>query len=142
MIAALPFSDHSYIADTHVHVPLWQVDGFSFAYDQHDVTPVLKDNSQTQLLETRNRAEANYQLNDSLRLIGIGGYHHTGFEDRAGRLGAYEIGGGIGSAVGREVPRFSWSVVAGGTCPARTWTPTGGWTCTRTGAFTNSGSAG
>ena len=115
MIGGLFLDDtHSYVAESHVHLPLYRTEDFLLSYRQHEVTPVFREHSQTQLLTTRNSVEANLSLGEHLRLIALGGYHRTAFQDRAGSLSAYEIGGGIGSPLRRELPRLQWAVMAGG----------------------------
>jgi hypothetical protein len=114
MIGGLFFDEHSYIAESAVHLPILREGTFGLAYDQYEVTPVLREGAQTQLLTTRNRLTADYSLGDRFRLIGVGGYHRTAFQDRAGSLEAWEIGGGIGSPLRREPGRLDWSVAAGG----------------------------
>lgn len=66
------------------------------------------------MLYSRNELEADWTLGEHLRLITIGGFRNTSYEDRAGSLGAYALGGSLGSPLGRELPRLEWSVVAGG----------------------------
>jgi hypothetical protein len=106
--------DLSYVAESQVRLPVLRSEPLSIFYWQREVTPVLKEGSQTELFTSRNSFEADFTLGDQVRLITIGGYHRTGFEDRAGALSAYEIGGGIGSPLGAELPRLEWSAVAGG----------------------------
>jgi hypothetical protein len=107
-------SEHSYQAESQVHLPLLRVEPFSLSYDEREVTPVLRERSQTQLLTTRNDLTADFNIAEPLRLIAVGGYHRTAFEDRPGSFGAYEIGGGIGSPIRPEWPRLEWWAVAGG----------------------------
>jgi len=114
MTGPLFFGDHLYLAESRVHLPIWRAEQFSLTYRQHEVTPVLREGKQTQLLRTRNQFEGDWSLNDYLRMIAVGGYQHTALEDRAGSLGAYEFGFGVGSPIGRERPWLEWSMVAGG----------------------------
>ncbi len=107
-------SDHSYVAETRVQLPIYRVEPFSLLYRSYEFTPVLKKGSQTQLLYSRHEIEADVTLGEHVRLIAIGGYRNSSFEDRAGSLHAYTIGAGVGSPVGRELPWLEWSVVAGG----------------------------
>jgi hypothetical protein len=114
MIGGLFFDEQSYMAESSVHLPILREGRFGLAYDQHEVTPVFRDNAQTQLLTTRNRLTTDFSLGEHLRLIGVGGYHRTAFQDRAGSLEAWEVGVGIGSPLRNEAGRFEWSVTAGG----------------------------
>ena len=115
MIGGWMFSpDYTYMAESEVMLPLLRFDQFSLAYRQHELTPVLKKSSQTQLLTSRNWFEADFTLDGPVRMIAAGGYHQTSFQDRAGSLSAYEFGAGFGSPRQRELPRLEWSVVAGG----------------------------
>jgi hypothetical protein len=107
-------SDHSYVAESQVRLPLLRVEPLAISYRHYQITPVLKEGSQTQLLFSRNELEASWTLGERLRLITVGGYRRTSFEDRAGSLSAYAIGGGLGSPLRRELPRLEWSVVTGG----------------------------
>ena len=66
---------------------------------------MLSEGARTKLLTTRNRLEGGWLLGQKVRLIGVGGYHHTTLQDRAGPLEAYEIGAGLGSPVRREPVR-------------------------------------
>lgn len=114
MIGGLFFDEHSYMAESWVHLPILREGDFALAYDQHEMTPVFRDNAQTQLLTTRNRLTGDWAPGEHFRLIGVGGFHRTAYQDRAGSLEAWEIGGGIGSPLRREPERFDWSVTAGG----------------------------
>ena len=114
MTGGLFFDKHSYMAESAVHLPLWRERSFGLAYDQCEVTPVLREGAQTQFLTTRNRLTADYPLGEHLRLIAVGGYHRTAFHDRAGSLEAWELGGGLGSPLRPEPGRLDWSVTAGG----------------------------
>lgn len=114
MIAGLFFDEHSYMAETSVRLPIFHEGSFGLAYHQHEVTPVLREGLQTQFLTTRNGLESDWLFGDGLRLIAVGGFHRTAFQDRPGSLEAYELGAGIGSALRREPGRMDWSVVAGG----------------------------
>jgi hypothetical protein len=119
MIGGLFFDpDHSYMAESSVHLPLFRDGPFMLSYRQHEVTPVFKENSQTQLLNTQNRIQGDYMLNEYLRVIGLGGYQRTAFEDRAGWLDAWQAGAGVGSPILPAPTRLEWSVTAGG-FPAR-----------------------
>src|SRR6266436_6038223 len=42
--------DHSYMAESRVQVPFLCLEPFRLTYDYHEVTPVLKEHLQTQLL--------------------------------------------------------------------------------------------
>ena len=106
--------DHLYSAESEVRLPLLRVEPFSVTYEAYELTPVLKDGLQTQLLNSRHRLEADFTPGRHVRLIAVGGYHQSALEDRAGSLSAYELGAGLGSPVGRELPRLEWSAVAGG----------------------------
>ena len=106
--------DHVYVAESEVRLPLLRYENFSLGYRQHEITPVLKDGAQTQLLSSRYELETGYDLGDDLRLIGIGGYRRSALEDRAGSLNTYAIGGGIGSPASTEPRRLEWSVTGGG----------------------------
>ncbi len=115
MIGGFLFSsDHSYVAESRVILPILRLEPLTLSYRHYQITPVLKQGSQTQLLYSRNELEADWTLGEHLRLITIGGYRNTSFEDRAGSLGAYALGGGLGSPLRRELPRLEWSAVAGG----------------------------
>lgn len=107
-------SEHSYVAESQVRLPLLHLEPLSLAYRHYEITPVLKEGGQTQLLYAREELEANLTLGEHLRLITVGGYRHTAFEDRAGFLSAYAVGAGLGSPLRREIPWLEWSVVAGG----------------------------
>ena len=106
--------DHSYMAESRVQVPFLCLEPVRLTYDYHEVTPVLKEHLQTQLLTARHNLVADFRANNYLRLIAVGGYHSTDFEDRAGSFSAYEGGVGIGSPITPELPRLEWSLVAGG----------------------------
>jgi hypothetical protein len=106
--------DHSYMAESRVRVPFLHLEPFSLTYDYHEVTPVLKEHLQTQLLTARHDLVADVTFNNYFRAIAVGGYHSTDFEDRAGSFSAYESGIGIGSPITPELPRLEWSLVAGG----------------------------
>src|SRR5262245_41532295 len=115
MIGGLFFDpDHSYMAESSVQLPLLRDGPFMLSYQQHEVTPVFKEGSQTQLLNLQNRIRADYTLSEYLRVIGLGGYQRSAFEDRAGSLDAYQAGAGVGSPILPTVPRLEWSVTAGG----------------------------
>src|SRR6266498_2417796 len=88
-------SDHSYVAESRVHLPILRVDPLALSYNHYQMTPVLKQGSQTQLLYSRNELEADWTLGEHLRMITIGGYRNTSLEDRAGSLSAYSLGGGF-----------------------------------------------
>lgn len=107
----VPSDHHSYIAESRLTVPLLRVEPLTLSYRYAETTPFLKTNAQAQLLYARYEMEADFTLCDSVRLITIGGYRRTQFEDRPGSLSAYVVGGGFGS---REKSPLEWSVVAGG----------------------------
>ena len=103
MIGGFLFSsDYTYMAESQVRLPLLHVEPLSLSYRQREITPVLKKGPQTQLLTLRNEMEADFTLGDQLRLITIGGYHRTAFEDRAGSLDGYVVGAGLGSPIRRD----------------------------------------
>jgi hypothetical protein len=106
--------DHSYMAESRVQVPFLCLEPLRLTYDYHEVTPVLKEHLQTQLLTARHDLVGDLTLNNYIRLIALGGYHSTDFEDRAGSFSAYEGGIGIGSPIRPELPRLEWSIVTGG----------------------------
>ncbi len=114
MIGPLFGGKHSYMAESRVQVPLYRSDAWALTYQQKEVTPVLKEGSQTQLLNLRNQFKADYNLNDTFRVIGVAGYHRTALQDRPGLLDACEVGLGLGSVVTPEIPRLEWSATAGG----------------------------
>jgi hypothetical protein len=107
-------SDHLYVAESEVQLPLLRYENFSLGYRQHEITLVFKDGAQTQLLSSRYQLEGGYTLNDNLQFIGIGGYRRSALEDRAGSLNAYALGGGIGSPASSQLRRLEWSVTGGG----------------------------
>src|SRR5207244_9788466 len=72
-------SDHSYMAESRVQVPLLRVEPLSLYYRYHELTPVLKRGSQTESLTLRAQGAAEYQWGEHLRLIAVGGYHRTAF---------------------------------------------------------------
>jgi len=114
MIGGWLFSpSHSYMTESQVQLPLVHVEPLTVSYRYREMTPVFKQDSQTQLLFSRHDLEADLTLNEHLRLITVGGYHHTAFEDRPGALSGYAIGAGLGSAIHPELPRVEWSAVAG-----------------------------
>ena len=104
---------HTYMAESEVQLPILRVEPLSLSYRYHEVTPVLKEQSQTQLLSSRHSLTGDLGLGQHLRLITTGGYRRTALEDRAGFLSAYELGAGVGSRVSRELSRLEWSMVAG-----------------------------
>jgi len=115
MIGGMFFdSDHSYVAESEVKLPLLRREPFSLSYRYHEITPVLKRESQTQLLFSRYNLEADLTLSDPVRLIAIGGYRTTSLEDRPGSFNAYEFGLGVGSPLRRELPALEWSALVGG----------------------------
>ncbi len=114
LIGPLLGGRHSYMAETRVLIPLHHDDAWSLRYQQKETTPVLRDGSQTQLLNLRNQFEADVHWAETFRVIGVAGYHRTALQDRPGRLDSGELGIGIGSIVRPEVARFEWRVTAGG----------------------------
>src|SRR5882724_3949286 len=114
MIGGWLFSpSHSYMTESQVQLPLLHVEPLTVSYRYREMTPVFKQGAQTQLLFSRHDLEADLTLNEDLRLITVGGYHHTALEDRPGSLSAYAIGAGLGSAIHPELPSVEWSAVAG-----------------------------
>jgi len=114
MIGGWLFSpSHSYMTESEVRLPLLHVEPLTVSYRYREMTPVFKQGSQTQLLFSRHDVEADLTLNEDLRLITVGGYHHTALEDRPGSLSAYAVGAGLGSAIHPQLPRLEWSAVAG-----------------------------
>src|SRR5882762_2164439 len=115
MIGGMFFdSEHSYVAESEVTLPLLRLEPFSLSYRYHEITPVFRRNAQTQLLYSRSELQGDLVLADFIRLITIAGYRSTFLEDRPGSMGAYEMGGGIGSPIREELSRFEWSAVVGG----------------------------
>lgn len=114
LIGPLFGDHHSYMAETRVLIPLVHEDNWSLRYQQKETTPVLRESSQTQLLNLRNQFEADFQFAENFRLLGVAGYHRTAFQDRPGLLDACEVGLGLGSPVRAEVSRFEWRVAVGG----------------------------
>src|SRR5688572_23184264 len=47
MIGGLFFDEHSYMAESSVHLPIVREGAFGLAYDQHEVTPVFREGAQT-----------------------------------------------------------------------------------------------
>src|SRR5215831_43957 len=100
MIGGLFFDpDHSYMAESSVRLPILRDGPFMLSYRQHELTPVFSKNSQTQLLNSQYRVQGDYNLNEYLRVIGLGGYQRSAFEDRAGWLDAWQAGAGVGSPI-------------------------------------------
>ena len=114
LIGPLFGGKHSYMAETRVLIPLLHEDDWSLRYQQKETTPVLREGSQTQLLNLRNQFEADFQFAENFRLLGVAGYHRTAFQDRPGLLDACEVGVGLGSVVRPEISRFEWRVAVGG----------------------------
>jgi len=112
MIGALASSDHSYIAESWLDLPLLRVEPLTLAYRYAETSPFLKENAQAQLLYARYELQADLTLCDQARLITVGGYRQTQLQDRPGSLSAYVVGAGLGSPRGRSW--LEWSVVAGG----------------------------
>src|SRR5947208_283140 len=77
-------SEHTYVAESQVRLPLLRVEPLSIAYQHYEFTPVLKKGSQTQLLFSREELEVSFTLCEHLRLITVSGYRNTSLEDRAG----------------------------------------------------------
>ncbi|MBK7997978.1 MAG: hypothetical protein IPK15_04410 [Verrucomicrobia bacterium] len=107
LIGPLFGDHHSYMAETRVLIPLVHEDRWSLRYQQKETTPVLREGSQTQLLNLRNQFEADFQFAENVRLLGVAGYHRTAFQDRPGLLDACEVGLGLGSPVRAEVSRLN-----------------------------------
>jgi len=119
MIAGLFFDDHSYMAESSVRLPMLHESGFGVSYYQHEMTPILREGAQTQLLTTWNGVEAAYATDFGLRVIGIGGFHRTANQDRPGSLQTWELGLGLGSLPNSAPQRFEWSVTLGGYAAAQ-----------------------
>jgi len=64
--------DHSYMAESRVQVPFHCLEPVRLTYDYHEVTPVLKEHLQTQLLTARHDLVADLTINNYVRLIGVG----------------------------------------------------------------------
>lgn len=107
-------TSHSYVAESQIRLPMLRLDPLSVSYRHYEITPVLREGSQTQLMYSREELEAEFSLNEHLRLMGAGGYRRTALQDRAGFLSAYAFGVGLGSSLRPEPSRLEWSAMAGG----------------------------
>jgi len=119
MIGGLrPSKRHSYIAESHVELPLLHVEPLGEAvnlfFRYRETTPFFLENAQAQLLYRRFDLETNFALGDFARLITVAGYRSTQFEDRPGARSAYVFGGGFGSPMEKKQSWLEWSVAAGG----------------------------
>ena len=115
MIGGVLFdSELSYVAETTVTVPLLREEPFSFYYRHYEFTPVRSEGIQTQLLYSRHDMEGSYDVGEHLRLIAVGGYRSSLFQDRPGELSAYAMGLGVGSPIRSEIPWLEWSATVGG----------------------------
>ena len=106
---------HDYFVESELRLPLVEVAPAIFSYHYRETTPFveLEGRLRADVLYRRNELQADLKLNDSLRLIVVGGYESTGFIDRHGLLGAYALGAGIGSSPASDSGRFNWSLLAG-----------------------------
>ena len=105
---------HSTFVQTHLELPLFQLDALSARYRYREVTPFWRENSQTQLLYTRNELELAYRLTDVLELLAVTGQRRTTYLDRPGSLNATALGLGLGSPRSAgNTPTIEWSVTAG-----------------------------
>ncbi|MCG3149694.1 MAG: hypothetical protein PCFJNLEI_03159 [Verrucomicrobiae bacterium] len=112
MIGGLPSRDHSYIAESWLDLPVLRVEPLTLTYRYAETSPFFKENAQAQLLYARYELQAELTLCDQARLLAVGGYRQTQFQDRPGSLSAYVVGAGLGSPRGRSW--LEWAVVAGG----------------------------
>lgn len=109
-------SDHDFFVESEVLIPVLRLEPVSTYFRYEESTPFVKDfgGAQAELLYTRYESQVDVKLADQLRLICLGSYQ-TAYElDQSGQLGAYAIGGGIGSPLRRDGERVSWQALAGG----------------------------
>ena len=114
--AFLASHTHDYFVESELWHPVLQLDPVSAYFHYRESTPFVrnKDGPQAEVLYRRQEAEVDFNLNDSLRLITIGGFEQTDQVDEPGLSSAYAIGGGIGSRHHDNDDRVNWSVLAGG----------------------------
>jgi hypothetical protein len=107
---------HNFFVESELRLPIVQVAPFGLYYDYRESTPFLREDrgAQAEVLYRRQRLEANWRLNDQLRLIAVGGYNSSYAVDRPGLVSAYAIGGGIGSPAASDGEPLTWHALAGG----------------------------
>jgi hypothetical protein len=75
---------HDYFVESELRLLLVEVEPAVFSYHYREITPFVKVSGRNlaEVLYRRNELQADLKLNDSLRLIVVGGYESTGFIDR------------------------------------------------------------
>ena len=114
--AFLASHNHDYFVESELWHPVLELDPVTAYFHYRESTPFVRyqGGPQAEVLYRRQEAEVDFNLNDSLRLITVGGFDQTDHEDEAGLLSSYAIGGGIGSRHHDNNDRFNWSLVGGG----------------------------
>lgn len=108
-------SEHNYYVESELRLPLVQSGPFMLAYDYQESTPFVRyqGNPQAEILARRQQGELRVAVSETIQLIGIGGYRSSYREDTPGFLGAYAVGGGVGSPLSSDGERFQWAVTGG-----------------------------
>jgi hypothetical protein len=108
-------SDHDYFVESSLRLPLVQTGIVAVAYTYQESTPFVryKGSPQAEVLARQQEGEVRVALNDSIQLIGVGGYRSTYWEDTPGFLSAYAVGGGIGSPLPSDGKPFGWTLTGG-----------------------------
>jgi hypothetical protein len=106
---------HDYFVESELRFPFVEVEPAIFSYHYRETTPFFRVAAwlRAEVLYRRNELQADLKLNDSVRLIAVGGYESTGLVDRPGLLSAFALGAGIGSWPASDGERLNWSVLAG-----------------------------
>jgi hypothetical protein len=107
--------DHNYFVESELRLPVRLDDRLALAYQYREATPFLDeaDGIQAEVFTRRQEAEIGFGFSDDVRLIAVGGYRTSHRVDGPGLLGAYAVGGGIGSPLARDGERLQWSVTGG-----------------------------
>jgi len=113
--AFLAGSPHDYFVESELRLPVLEMEPAILSYHYRETTPFIRvrDQPRAEVLYRRNELQADVKLNDSLRLIMVGGYESTSAIDRHGLFSAYALGAGIGSFPATDDVPLNWSLLAG-----------------------------
>jgi hypothetical protein len=108
-------SDHDYFVESALRLPLVQTGIIAVAYTYQESTPFVRYNGspQAEILARQQEGEVRVALNETIQLIGVGGYRSSYREDTPGFLAAYAVGGGVGSPLPNDGKPFGWSLTGG-----------------------------
>ncbi len=114
--AFLAGDDHNFFIESEVRLPLVSEELWGLYYRHHDATPFLDvdDRVQAELLYNRDELQADFRLNDFLRLISIGGYQKSQRSDRSGKVSGFVYGVGFAAMIPTGWERLYWRLVGGG----------------------------